>query len=90
MPFDPKKSGDAKFGGYTNPYASQHYNQHNSKKPNYALFAIIGVVVTAVIIGVVVFSINASKMQIQNQNDNNSSVVNKSDYVEVEIFDVEN
>lgn len=88
MPFDPKRGGDVGFGGYVNPYSAPVNNQHKNKKPNYVLFAMIAVLVLGIITGVVVY-ISSSVNQQNTPNQNSSSVVDKSDYVEIEIFDVQ-
>lgn len=87
MPFDPKRGGDVGFGGYVNPYSAPPNNQHKNKKPNYMLFGMVGILILGIITGVVVFlNSNANS---QNTNPNDSTVIDKSNYVEIEIFDVQ-
>lgn len=87
MPFDPKRGGDVGFGGYANPYAAPPSNQHKSKKPNYILFAMIAILLLGIVTGVVFFMKTAASNQ--NAAEPNTSVTDKSNYVEVEIFDVQ-
>lgn len=87
MPFDPQRGGNVGFGGYANPYAAPPSNHNKSKKPNYILFIMVGILILGIITGVLVFMKNSSN--VQNQNPNGSTQVDKSDYVEVEIFDVQ-
>lgn len=87
MPFDPKRGGEAGFGGYVNPYSVPPSNQHKTKKPNYILFIMIAILMLGIVTGVVVFLKTAAINQ--NTAQPNTSVIDKSNYVEVEIFDVQ-
>lgn len=91
MPFDPGKGGSNgynNFHNYSNPYAPQPPAPQKKSNLKPIIFAFAGILVVGLMAGAYLFvSMNNSQSNADNSNSN--SVVNDSDYVEVEIFDVE-
>lgn len=84
MPFDPGRGGGNNYN-YSNPYAPQPTTE--SKKSNWKVLvlALIGMMIVGLVTGAyLVISKNKSQA-----NFNSNSAVSDSNYVEVEIFDVE-
>ena len=82
MPFDPGRNGGNSYNNYSNPYAPQPTVPPKKSNWMILIFALIGIVIVGFVTGAYLI---ASKNKVQG---NDNSAVNKSEYVEVEIFDV--
>lgn len=91
MPFDPGKGGGNgynNFHNYSNPYAPQPPAPQKKSSLKPLIFAFAGILVVGLMVGAYLF-VSMNNSQSNTGNSNANSVVNESDYVEVEIFDVE-
>ena len=87
MPFDPGRSGGNNYN-YSNPYAPQTTAPPKKSGLNLLIFVIIGLLITGCMVGAYLFA-SKNKTQLHSGNASGDSVVNKSEYIEVEIFDVD-
>ena len=84
MPFDPGRSGGNNYN-YSNPYAPQPTAPPKKGGWKILIFALIGMMIVGFVTGAYLL-ISKNKSQ---ANANVNSIVSDSNYVEVEIFDVE-